>query len=223
MYSLDIQDEIYKLVNKKTNMKKKILIVGALIVLTFIALFFNPLEYISTDKISTFISSFGIFGPLVFGLLYIIISLFGISAAALTILAGVLFSLPVAMSVVVISATIVATLGFLISRYFSKYLPNKGSKLVKKIEEKCEKNGFLAIAVLRLLFLPYMPLSYAAGLVKKLKLRDFVLATFLTNIFGSFFFIFLGYSLTKSLPYVIVAIILLIGFFQIPKLLKKKS
>lgn len=204
-------------------MKKKIIAISVLIVLTIIALFFNPLEYISTDKISSFISSFGVFGPLVFGLLYIIISLFGISAAALTILAGVLFSLPVAMSVVVISATIVATLGFLISRYFSKYLSNKESKLVKKVEEKCEKNGFLAIAILRLLFLPYMPLSYAAGLVKKLKLKDFVLATFLTNIFGSFFFIFLGYSLTKSLPYVIVAILLLIGFFQIPKLLKKKS
>lgn len=204
-------------------MNQKILIGLILGILTIIALFFNPLEFISTDKISSFISSFGVFGPLVFGLLYISISLFGISAAALTILAGVLFSLPVAMSVVVVSATIVATLGFLISRYFSKYLPKKESKLVKKIEEKCERNGFLGIAVLRLLFLPYMPLSYAAGLVKKLKLRDFVLATFLTNIFGSFFFIFLGYSLTKSLPYVIVAIILLIGFFQIPKLIKKNS
>ncbi len=204
--------------------KKNILITITILILIGGLFYLNTLDILNVNKIQNFIDGFGIYGPIIFMLLYIIISIFGVSAAALTIIAGLIFDIKTAMITVVIGATIAAYIAFLISRHFSKYINIKNKnikKIVEKIEKKSEKNGFFAIAILRLMFLPYIPLSYAAGLVKKLKAKDFVLATFVTNIFGSFFFIFLGFSITKSLPYFISAIILLILFLQTPKLIKK--
>jgi uncharacterized membrane protein YdjX (TVP38/TMEM64 family) len=181
-------------------------------------------KLLDIQKIQGFIQSFGIYGPIVFMLIYIAISLTGISAASLTIVAGLIFDLPTAMITVVISATIAAYIAFLITRYFSKNIKIKNKnvqKIIDQIEEKSETNGLLAISTLRLAFLPYILLSYAAGFVKKLKARDFVLGTFITNIFGSFFFIYLGFSITQSLPFFIGAILLLIFFLQTPKIMKK--
>jgi len=207
----------------KKIIKRGILIV---IVLVLVGLFFylNSLDLLTVEKIQTFINSFGFYGPLLFMLIYIVISLTGFSSAALTATAGLIFDLKTAMTIVVISATISAYIAFLIARYFSKYvnIRNKNiQNIINQIETKSEKNGFLGIAILRLMFLPYIYLSYAAGLVKKLAARDFVLATFFTNIFGSFFFIYLGFSLTKSIPFFIGAVILLILFLQTPKIIKK--
>ena len=182
------------------------------------------------DKVKAFVESFGILAPIAYGLFYIAITLLGISAAAFTILAGVIFGTFKGLIIVVIAATIAATIAFFISRYFKdKFFSNKNKKtdegfmkkMIEKIEDNCEKRGFATIAILRLSFLPYMPLSYASGLVKKLKATDFILATFLTNIFGSFVFIFLGASITESIPLFLGAIILLILFLQVPKIIKK--
>lgn len=184
---------------------------------------------LNVDSIRGLIESKGIFGPIIFILLYIVISLFGISAAAMTILAGTLFGLLQGLIIVVIAATISATIAFYFARFFSeRIIKNKKkkdeglfNKMVKKIEETAEKKGFMTIAILRLSFMPYILLSYAAGFVKTLKARDFILATFLTNIFGSFVFIFLGASIVESLPLFLLAIVLLILFFQVPKIVKK--
>jgi uncharacterized membrane protein YdjX (TVP38/TMEM64 family) len=187
-------------------------------------LYINSLQLLDIEKMQSVIKNFGVYGPLVFMAMYIGISLMGISAASLTILAGLLFDLPTAMITVVISATIAAYIAFVITRYFSQYITIKNAniqKFIDQIEEKSEKNGFLVISTLRLTFLPYILLSYAAGFVKKLKATDFVLATFFTNIFGSFFFIYLGFSVTQSLPFFIGAIVLLILFLQTPKIMKK--
>lgn len=106
-----------------------------------------------------------------------------------------------------------------------KHDSNKSKPLqsiVNVIEKNCKDNGFTAIAILRLSFMPYIILSYAAGLVKTLRFRDFILATFLTNIFGSFVFIILGASLTQSWPLFIVAVVLVLLFTILSKHLKSK-
>ena len=211
--------------------KLKYLLFGlGLLVLIFIVYILNYYNLFNIESIRAIVEGTGIFAPLIFMILYVIISLFGVSAAAMTILAGTLFGLVEGLIIVVIAATVSATIAFYVARYFSKRFIKKKiedknlfDKLVDRIDKTAEKKGFMTIAILRLSFMPYIPLSYAAGLVKSLKSIDFVLATFITNIFGSFVFIFLGASIVESLPLFILAIILLILFLQLPKLIKKFS
>jgi len=185
------------------------------------------------DEIIVWIQNLGPLAPVAYGILYALISLTGLSTAALTILAGTLFGVQVAMIVVVVSATIGAMIAFYLARYLrqrfvsdtarSSNPDGRFQRFIQRIEDNAQQRGFMIIALMRLSFLPYIPVSYAAGAVKKLKARDFLLATFLTNIFGSFVFIFLGASLTESWPLVLLAIVVLIGFLQIPKLIKRRQ
>ncbi len=213
---------------KHLNKKNILILVLILIVLSF-GFYLKMSGFLNYESLTKFIESFGMWAPLIFAIIYIIITLTGLSAAFFTILAGLIFGVKIALFVVVIAATIAATLAFYIARYLKNKITDEKDKkqnktikkLVNKINIACEKNGFLAIAILRLSFLPYMPLSYAAGLVEKLKARDFILATLITNIFGSFVFIFLGASLTQSIPLFLGAIVLVILFMQVPKLIKR--
>lgn len=214
--------------NKKNFHWKKALIFTLLISILATLLILNYVhDFINVENIKNFVNSFGPYSMTVFVLIYILITLFGFSAAIFTILAGTLFGVGWGLFLVVVAATVAAGIAFYIARYFSHKLASGTIKnktmqnIISKIEKNCEKNGFMAIAILRLSFMPYIPLSYGAGVVKTLKFRDFILATFLTNIFGSFVFIFLGASITQSLPLFIGAIILLILFMQTPKLIKK--
>lgn len=171
------------------------------------------------------VESFGMYAPFVYSLMYIVLSIIGFPATVLTVFAGTLFGLKVGLIVVVVSATIAAMIAFLIARYFSGLFDNIRSEYVKKmiakINKGSEKNGFYMMTILRLSFLPYIPLSYAAGLVKKMKLYHFTLATLITNIFASFAFIYLGMSITEGLPFVILAIVLVVLIMNVPKLMKK--
>jgi len=217
----------------KKNIKKYLMILSSLLILGFLIFHFKNAPFFQIEHIKSFVESLGFWGPLVFALIYIIVTIVGISAAAFTILAGVIFGVFNGLLIVVISATISAMIAFYIARTLKdKLFSNKGKKnsnskiiknLILKVENSFENNGFLAISILRLSFMPYIPLSYAAGFVNKLKARDFFLATFITNIFGSFVFIYLGNSITQSIPIFLGAIILLVLFMQIPKFIKKKK
>jgi uncharacterized membrane protein YdjX (TVP38/TMEM64 family) len=202
-----------------------ILLVFLFLILIFI---FKKFDLFDINNLKNLVNSFGFWAPIIFILIYVFITIFGFSAAALTILAGLIFGVWKGLIVVVIGATLSGTIAFYIARilrnnFFSnkKLNSNLIQKLSDRIEKTCKKNGFLTIAILRLSFMPYIPLSYAAGLVQNLKAKDFILATLLTNIFGSFVFIYLGNSITQSIPIFILAMILLLLFIQIPKLLDK--
>lgn len=215
----------------RKNIFQIIFIICIIIIIISIYFLFDSflLNSFSAQEISHFVNSFGIFAILIFGIIYVGVSLTGFSAVVLTILAGTLFGLWLGLIIVTISATISASIAFYISRFFA-YRFSGGEKIhnktiqsfIEKIEKNCEKNGFTTIAVLRLSFLPYIPLSYASGLVKTLKFRDFILATFLTNIFGSFVFIVLGASFTQSWPLFVGAVILVLLFTVISKYLKRR-
>ena len=203
---------------------KEVLLLAVIAAIALSAYLVNRTGMLSIENIRYVVQETGPWGVLVFMLLYIIVPVTNIPASIFTIAAGVLFDLPVALTGVVIAATIAASIGFFIARHFSAWLVGKTGRftwLIRRIERAADSNGFVGIAVLRLSFLPYMPLSYAAGLVRTLRARDFILATFLTNIFGGFVFIALGASFTRSIPLFLGAIVLVILFMQVPKIMHK--
>ena len=209
---------------------KKILNVFLILVILAVLgylFFFSPIrEIVTLDSITSFVESFGMLGPIVFILIYIIGLLLLIPATLFTIAGGFLFGLFFGVVYVVIAATIAAVLGFLISRKFSSKWNFVTSnvltqRIVSKCEGHCEDNGLQTFIILRLLYIPYMPLSYAAGLVKTAKLQDFTLATFLTNIVGSFSFAYFGSQLDAGLKGMIIPIVLIILTLCVPKIVKK--
>lgn len=215
--------------NKNNLNWKKILLFSIIgIIIIGVIILQKSFNIVNVNAIEEFINSFGPLGATVFFILYIIITLFGFSAAIFTVLAGTLFGVKWGLILVVGAATLSATIAFFIARKFSKSMLDNRKinnktvhNIVTKIEKTAQDKGFMTIAILRLSFLPYIPLSYAAGLVKNLKSRDFILATFITNIFGSFVFIFLGASIMENLPLFLGAIVLVVAFSQLPKLIKK--
>ena len=179
------------------------------------------------EQLLDFVRSFGIWAPIIFALIYYFATLFFFSAAILTIASGILFGKVWGSVLVVIAATAAAQTGFVLAHYYgSGVLSHVGKQggtirsLVETINRRIEKNGFRSFFVLRCLFLPYMPLSYAAGLVEKAKARDFFFATLVTNAIFSPVFVLFGDALLHGpqaliLPAVLIGLVLLV-----PKLVR---
>lgn len=199
-----------------------------LIILLFgvLAYKYTPVgDFLTKEGITTFVESFGAFAPAVFILLYIVFVLFLFPATIFSIAGGLLFGTFWGVVYVVVAATISAGIGFFLARKFHSKKPemfsNKVVKLlVHKCEHHCELHGFKAFFILRLLYLPYMPLSYAAGFVRSAKFTEFLIATFVTNIIGSFSFVYLGGSLGNGYGALMLPVGLIVLTLLVPRVVK---
>ena len=182
-------------------------------------------EFTDVEALRNTLETFGWLAALVFSVIYIIAGILLLPLSVFSIAAGTLFGLFWGLIIVLISATISAALSFIIARQFTSFVPRfkKGfiQKLQNTVEKYLEKNTFQAIFILRLLYLPYIGLSFAAGLVRKCKFWPFVLATFLTNIIGSFVFVYFGDQLGRGLKALIIPVILIGLSLLIPYIVKK--
>lgn len=116
------------------------------------------------------IGSFGPWGPLVFGLIYIIAVVAAVPASALTIAAGALFGTVTGVILVSISATAGAGLAFLIARYLARESVqgwlSKNEKLTR-LDRMTEEHGAVIVALTRLVPLfPFNLLNYGFGLTR---------------------------------------------------------
>lgn len=152
---------------------------------------------LSPERIRGFVSGFGLAAPVAYMGVYILLSVLFFPATILTVAGGLIFGVILGTVYTIVAATIAAALAFVIARWIGRDAAQKwlGERL-KGLESRISGIGFWNMVTLRLLFLPYIPLSYIAGLTR-MRLWDFVLATFLTDIPGSFAFAFLGASLAK--------------------------
>lgn len=184
-------------------------------------------DFLDPESLKAFIAQFGIWAPLVFMALYYALVLAFISAVAFTVLAGFLFGKVWGTIYVIIAATLAAQTAFHIARYLGsdklEGLKNKQGigKIIATVEKKCEQNGFRNLVILRCLFLPYIPLSYAAGMIKTIKPLHFFAATLLTNLIFSPAFVFLGDSLLQGPRALILPAGLIALVFLVPKIMKK--
>ncbi len=215
------------------NKQNIIVLVVALLVVGFVL---QQMGIIDLEAIGEWVQGLGWIGLILYGVLFIVLGLLGLSKIAMTVLAGVLFGPVVAMIVTVIAATIAAVIAYYIAYHFQDTLyrrmkkndKDKGSiskwhKLIYKIEQNAETRGFYTIAIVRLSFVPLMMTSYAAGLIRTLKFRDFFWAMLATNVYMHAVYIFVGTSWQQNLPIFLAAIALLLLFIQTPKLISKFS
>ena len=116
------------------------------------------------------IQGWGVLGPLVFIVVYMVAAVAVIPGSALTIAAGALFGAGLGIVVVSLGATLGAGLAFLVSRYFAReavvaWLGEKAQ--FQRLDRLTADHGAIIVALTRLTpIIPYNLLNYAFGLTQ---------------------------------------------------------
>lgn len=146
-------------------------------------------DYLDEELLRGWMSGFGLWGPLVYMLIYMAGAALLVPGLALTVAGGVLFG-PVWGSVyVLLGATCGSALSFLIARYMGRdwvegFIERHGRERFKELDERVERQGWKIVAFTRLIPLfPYNFLNYAYG---------FTSVRFLHYLLASFFFMMPG-------------------------------
>jgi len=154
--------------NSQKPLWRPLALVAVIAVLFGLSLHFNVGGRIGEAR--DWIGSLGPWGPLVFGLIYVIAVVAAVPASALTIVAGALFGTLTGVILVSISATAGAGLAFLVARYFAREAVqgwlSKNEKLTK-LDRMTEEHGAVIVALTRLVpIFPFNLLNYGFGLTR---------------------------------------------------------
>ena len=137
----------------------------------------------------------GIFGVLVFAAIFIVATLLLLPAAVFNIAAGALFGFGWGASVAMVSMMAGALLAFLIARYLlreriAKRYTRTGTPAA--IDKALRDKGWKAVALLRLSpLVPFAMKNYLFG-VSRVRLRDYLIGTFLGKLPGTLILTALG-------------------------------
>ena len=205
---------------KKSNNRKIWKLILFIILLVAVVVLFHLMGW--GDKLALlrgWINDLGIWGPLVFVLLYIIAVVLALPGSAITIAGATLFGSVWGVVLVSIAATIGAGICFLISRYLARDLILR--KLAQndkflKLDRLTEKHGAIVVAITRLIPLfPFNVLNYGFGLTA-VNFWTYVFWSWLCMLPGTILYvvgtnaIFSGISSGK-IPWVLVSVIVLAG------------
>lgn len=177
-------------------MNKNLLrIIVLVVVVAGIALATHYREALSPGALQAWVGGFGIMGPLVFMLLYIVATVFFLPGSVITLAGGAIFGPVWGTFYNLNGATIGATLAFLIARYLgSDWVEQKSAGRVKQLKQGVEQEGWRFIAFVRLVPLfPFNLLNYALGLTK-IRLSHYVIASYLCMLPGAIAYTWLGYA-----------------------------
>ena len=191
-------------------------------------------EYINTQINNNFFLAI-----IFYSFLYIVCVALSIPVASyLTLIGGAIFNW-LALPVVIISATIGATIIFILSKsILANYFSKKIIKKYKGLEKGFSKNHFYYLLFLRLIpFAPFFIVNILAGIVN-MRIISYVFATFIGIIPGTTIYIFTGitfselfqnsqipeFNITSSKYFLIILLLSILSLSPIifDKFLKKK-
>ena len=208
----------------KINMKKRIMILSAFLILIISSIYFRLWQYIQPEIIKNYIESFGVWIPVIYCLIYLIAVFIPHAGTAMTIVGGLLFTPFFGTALVITISSLGSVFPFLIAKKFGrKYIKAKIEKTkYKKYLNRTDENSFMFILYMRLIpLIPYELQNYIAGLVD-ISTSKFILATFIGLLPGTFALIYLGNTLTDIQPIKLLTLGLISLFaILLPLILKK--
>ena len=199
----------------KTQIKFILFTIWSIFVGLAIYIFFNKGLSITgvTEELRGIIRQSGVWGPVLYVIIYSFRSLIFFPASVLTIIAGILFGPWIGLLLTLIGENISANLSFVVGRYFTadllKYL-NTTKHFLPRLTCRIQDNGFLTVLIMRLTFLPFDLVGYSSGMCN-IRQKDFALATVIGTIPGLATFVFLGGSFTDLRYLVLAAVFLAFG------------
>ena len=180
---------------------------------------------ITPEALRNKILSFGIWAPIIYIIFYTLRPLVLFPAGVFSMVGGLAFGPLFGTIYIVIGATICAVVEFFIARISGRSAVAKFMKgKVASIDEAIEKHGFKTVLLVRLIpNVAYDIQNYSLGLTK-VRFCDYLIATFLAIIPGSFAFAYLGHSLTdfKHMWKIMLAISLIVIIYLTQNYFRKK-
>lgn len=183
------------------------LVLAVILVLIY---FFNPGFYASfwqallSDDINViieFIAGYGVWAVVISVLLNVMINILGfLPSIFMSTANGVIFGIVPGIIISWLSESIGVTIGFLLLRVLflkqTEKLMHK-NKYLQKFADFSGKNAFEVLLVTRAL--PYLPsgIVTALGVVSKINLRDYILATLLGKLPAAVFEVMIGYDIVN--------------------------
>ncbi len=162
----------------------------------------------------SFIEDSGMWGPIIYIMIYSFRSLVFFPASLLTAMAGLLFGPLIGIFSTVIGENISANISFMVGRYFGHgVLKRLGTniKWIPLMECQIRENGFISVLTMRLIYLPFDLVGYGSGACE-IKHKDFALATAIGTIPGLVTFVYLGSAITEPKYFMLVIPFLIIGW-----------
>lgn len=154
------------------------------------------------DSFKSWVAGLGALGYVVFGVVYVAVSMIpGGPAALLTLAGGAVFGLVKGTVVVSVTSTIGATLAFLLARTILRKRAEemtKESRRLSGLSRAIEREGWRIVALVRLspLF-PFTVVNYAFGLTAVRPLA-YVLASWVAMFPGTVAYVYLGSALGET-------------------------
>ena len=137
----------------------------------------------------------GLVGVVVYGALYVAATVLFVPGSILTLGAGFIYGVGYGTVYVSVSSTIGATAAFLVGRYLARaWVAGKvgGNERFAQIDDAVGREGWKIVGLTRLSpVFPFNMLNYAYGLTK-VRLRDYVLASWIGMIPGTIMYVYIG-------------------------------
>ncbi|MBI3990882.1 MAG: TVP38/TMEM64 family protein [Candidatus Omnitrophica bacterium] len=210
----------------------KVLIIAVIAVSIFIVLRSLNINFsgITEEEFKNRVNSFGVWGPILYIIVYVLRPLILFPAGILSASAGLIWGPAKGFLYLQIGANISSTVEFLIARYFGREIVKKYLKgKMTGIDEKIEKHGFLTVLLIRIIPNVAWDIQNLGLGLTKVRFRDYFFATLIGIMPGSFAFVYFGSSLIrvlfnpKNFWMLIVAVLIFAGVYFLQKYLRGKQ
>lgn len=161
------------------------------------------------DTVQSAIAATGAWGPVVYVVLHVLLTLVPVSKNLLSGVAGALFGLAAGIAISWVASMLSALVGFAIARRLGRQsVAEMTGPRLARAEDVMRHQGVAAVIVARLTpVLPFTIVNYAAG-VSAVSLRDFLVGTAVGIVPGTVGYAALGASAGSS-PAIVAASLLL--------------
>lgn len=205
----------------------RLLLVAAVVALIAVGMTFR--DDLSIAGVERALDDLGAWAPLAFMMAYAIATVAFLPGLILTIAGGVLFGPVFGTLYSLTGATVGATLAFLVSRYVaSDWVEARIGGRLERLVKGVEREGWRFVAFTRLVpIFPFNLLNYALGLTK-IRLLQFVIATYICMAPGAFAYTWVGHAGAETvaggrggIQAILIALGLLAAVIFLPRLIRR--
>ncbi|MBA3563027.1 MAG: TVP38/TMEM64 family protein [Gammaproteobacteria bacterium] len=170
-------------------------IAGGIVVLALAAAwYFLPVEEWAA-AFDQWIQQLGVWGGVVFAAVYVLATVLVMPAWPLTVVAGLAYGVAIGFPLVLVSATVGATLAFLVARYLLRQQVEKklGERnLFRAVDRAISDKGWRVVGLLRLSpVVPFNLQNYLYG-ITGIRFWHYVAATFIGMMPGTLMYVYFG-------------------------------
>jgi uncharacterized membrane protein YdjX (TVP38/TMEM64 family) len=161
----------------------------------------------SPAELRTWASGAGTATPLLFLLVYAVLTVAPIPRTVFSLAAGLLLGNGLGIVIAMLATATSAALGFLLARLLGRGLVTRHLHrgAVRSVNDRLTGGGVLAVTSLRLIpVIPFAPLSYCCGM-SSIRMAPYLAGTVLGSLPGTAAVVLLGDALTGSTPPALVA------------------